>query len=90
MRYDRVQNYSLDREPLAVRIRRGTQMQNLLPWLGRLAGVVGLLLCAVAAIWRLLGNFYLGGIQVATLLQAGTSALVVGCFLLLLGGSARR
>ena len=50
---------------------------------GRIVGSIGLLMCAAAVIWRMLGNYYLAGFDVGTLLQAGTSAVVIGCFLLL-------
>ena len=60
-------------------------MESLLLLLGRLAGIGGLALCVVAAVVRLQGNFYLGAMQVGTLLQAGVAAIVVACFFLLLG-----
>ncbi|WP_300454032.1 hypothetical protein [Accumulibacter sp.] len=59
-------------------------MQTLFLWLGRLAGIGGLALCAFAAITRLLGQFYVGTLQVGTLLQAGVAAIVIACFFLLL------
>ena len=59
-------------------------MNNLLLWFGRLAGVVGLLLIAVAAVVRMKGVYWLGSFQVGTLLLGGTAALVAGCFALLL------
>ena len=65
-------------------------MNDLLKLGGRIAGLIGLLLCSIAVIWRLLGNYYLIGFDLGTLLQAGTSAIVVGCFLLLLGQAERR
>jgi mannose/fructose/N-acetylgalactosamine-specific phosphotransferase system component IIC len=58
-------------------------MENLLTTAGRLIGAVGVVLCALTMIWRLLGNYHLGGFQLATLFQAGTSTVVIGCFLLL-------
>jgi hypothetical protein len=60
-------------------------MDNLLMTGGRLLGALGILLCVLAVIWRLLGNHYLVGFEVASLLQGGTSAVLIGCFLLLLG-----
>ena len=54
-------------------------MNNLLLWFGRLAGVVGLLLIAVAAVVRMKGVYWLGSFQVGTLLLGGTGA---GCRLL--------
>ncbi|WP_291995550.1 hypothetical protein [Candidatus Accumulibacter sp. ACC003] len=64
-------------------------MDGLLLLLGRAAGIVGLGLCLVAAVMRLLGNFYLGTLQLATLLQAGIGGVVIGCFFLLLVLAAR-
>jgi hypothetical protein len=60
-------------------------MNDLLNTGGRWVGASGLLLCALAATWRLLGNYYLGGFEIATLFEGGTSAVLIGCFLLLLG-----
>ena len=65
-------------------------MGNLMTTAGRLIGALGILLCVLAVIWRLFGNFYLAGFEVASLLQGGTSAVVIGCFLLLLGRADRR
>jgi hypothetical protein len=62
---------------------------NLLVMLGRLAGFAGILVCVVAGIARLLGNFYLAGFSVSTLLQAGMAALLVGSFALLLALNQR-
>jgi len=59
-------------------------MDNLLLWLGRLAGVAGLLLIAVAVALRLTGVYWLGAFQVGTVLLGGTAALAAGCFALLL------
>ena len=50
---------------------------------GRVAGLVGLLLVAVAVVARLMGMYVIGGFQAATLLMAGMGALLVGCFALL-------
>jgi hypothetical protein len=65
-------------------------MNDLMLWLGRLAGVVGLLLVAVAVGVRLTGAYWLGGFQVGTMLLGGTAALVAGCFALLLVLTARQ
>lgn len=59
-------------------------MEKLLLLLGRVAGIGGLVLCLVAAMLRLRGDFYLGTLQLVTLLQAGIAGIVIGCFLLLL------
>jgi hypothetical protein len=62
---------------------------NLLVMLGRLAGLAGILVCLMAGIARLLGNYYLAGFAVSTLLQAGMAALLVGSFALLLALNQR-
>lgn len=64
-------------------------MDALLLLLGRAAGFGGLLLCVVAAALRLTGKYYIGTFQVATFLQGGVAALVLGCFFLLLVLTAR-
>ena len=64
-------------------------MNDLFLWLGRLAGVAGLLLCLVALAVRLSGQYFLGGFQLGTLLQVGTAGLAAGCFGLLLSLTLR-
>lgn len=54
-------------------------MEKLLVWTGRLAGLVGVLICAVAVVARFKGAFWLGGLQVGTLLQGGMAAMLLGC-----------
>jgi len=58
-------------------------MDNLLLLVGRLAGIGGALLCAVAVAFRVSGRFLLGAFQLGTLLQAGIAAMILGCFCLL-------
>ena len=55
-------------------------MNNALLWLGRGAGVIGALLCAVAIVTRVAGKYLLGDFQVGTLLLAGSAAMIAGCF----------
>jgi hypothetical protein len=66
-------------------------MDGLLLWIGRAAGVGGLLLCAVAAALRLSGYYWLGSFQLGTMLQGGIAAMVAGCvcFLALLTHGSR-
>lgn len=64
-------------------------MNNLLLWLGRVSGVVGLLLIAAAVVVRLTGAYWLGAFQVGTVLLGGTAALAAGCFALLLVVTSR-
>ena len=54
-------------------------MGKLLLWMGRVGGVVGVILCAGAVLSRLRVDFSLGGFQVGTLLLAGMTALLFGC-----------
>jgi len=54
-------------------------MGKLLLWMGRVGGIVGVILCAVAIVSRLRGEFNLGGFQVGTLLLAGMTAVLLGC-----------
>jgi hypothetical protein len=65
------------------------RMENLFVMFGRLAGFAGVALCLVAGLARILGQFYLVGFSVASLLQAGMAGLLIGCFLLLLAAHSR-
>jgi len=58
-------------------------MNNALLWLGRGAGVIGALVCAVAIVARVAGKYWLAEFQVGTLLLAGSAAMIAGCFCLL-------
>lgn len=67
-------------------------METVLLWVGRLAALAGVLICAWAAWGRLSGTYYFAGFQVGTLLQAGTVALLAACvcFLMVLTARPRR
>lgn len=54
-------------------------MTNLLLWVGRIGGAVGVLTCTVAVLGRLRGVYGIGGFQIGTLLLAGMAAMLVGC-----------
>ena len=54
-------------------------MNNLLLWIGRAAGVAGVLLCIVAAAIRLSGAFWVAGMQVTTLLSGGMALMLAAC-----------
>lgn len=55
------------------------QLQKFLLWVGRLAGLVGVLVCAFAVVARLSGFYQLLDFQVLTVMQAGVAAMVLGC-----------
>jgi hypothetical protein len=65
-------------------------MGNSLVVAGRAVGGLGILACAVAILARLLGHYYLLGFEAESLLQAGTSAVVIGCFALLVARDRTR
>lgn len=54
-------------------------MQVVLIWVARLAGIAGVLVMALAAFARLSGDYWLGGFQVGTILQAGMAVTLVAC-----------
>jgi len=54
-------------------------MELLLLSLGRIAGIAGAAVCAIAGVARLAGAYWLGGFQVTTLLQVGVALMVLGC-----------
>ncbi len=54
-------------------------MNNLLLWIGRSAGLVGALVCAVAVLTRLGGLFWLAGLQVSTWLLGGMALMLGAC-----------
>lgn len=54
-------------------------MAHLLTWIGRLAGVLGVMVCAAALVARLTGSWAIGGIQIGTLFQLGIAAMILAC-----------
>jgi hypothetical protein len=58
---------------------KGAEMEVLLLWLGRAAGIAGTLLCAFAVVLRLTGKFWFAGFQTGTVLAAGAVAMIFGC-----------
>ena len=54
-------------------------LQKFLLWVGRLAGLLGVLICAVAILARLGGTFQIMAFQTGTVLQAGVATMVLGC-----------
>ena len=59
-------------------------------WLGRLFGIVGMAVCAIAGLGRLSGRYTFDGFPVVTIFEGGTALLVAGCFCLLWALAARR
>ena len=51
---------------------------------GRVAGLLGIALCILAVVLRFTGHVAVSGVSAMSLLQGGTTGVVVGCFLLLL------
>jgi hypothetical protein len=54
-------------------------MGNLLLWIGRVAGLLGVVICAASFTARVAQMWTLGGFPVGTLFQAGIAAMVLGC-----------
>ena len=54
-------------------------MKMALLWIGRLAGLLGVLLVTASVLRRASGAFFLGGLQIGTVLQGGIAATVLGC-----------
>ena len=54
-------------------------MAHLLTWIGRLAGCIGVLVCAVALLARVTHTWGVGGIQIGTLLQLGMASMILAC-----------
>lgn len=54
-------------------------MESLLLWVGRLAGIAGVLLLAFSVLARLGGRYIVAGFQTGTLLQMAIAVMVLGC-----------
>ncbi len=49
--------------------------------LGSLAGFTGMLVCLVAVVVRLTGQYFIAGLPLATVFLGGVGLVVSGCFL---------
>jgi hypothetical protein len=58
-------------------------MNAALVWIGRVAGAIGVAVCALGAIARVTGHYTVGNYQAGTLLLAGIASMVAGCLALL-------
>jgi hypothetical protein len=56
-------------------------MEGLLEKIGYGSAIIGFLLCAVAGITRLSGNYLIFNFGTLTLLQAGTALMVLACMI---------
>ena len=63
---------------------------ELLRWAARIAGVIGVVLSVIAGLSRLSGRYEVGSFQALTVLQAGTTAMVLSCLLYLASIAERR
>ena len=54
-------------------------MAQLLTWIGRLAGCLGVVVCAVALMTRLTGSWAVAGVSIGTLLQLGMASMILAC-----------
>ena len=55
------------------------RMQTFLLWVGRLGGLLGVLICLVAVSGRLGGTWAIMYFQIGTIFQAGIATMVLGC-----------
>lgn len=54
-------------------------MKTVLLWIGRLAGLTGVIASVLSLALRLSGTYWLADIPVGTLFQAGVGAMVAAC-----------
>jgi hypothetical protein len=54
-------------------------MTQLLKWVARLAGIAGVIVCAVALLTRLSGSWTVGAVSIGTVFQLGMASMIVAC-----------
>lgn len=64
-------------------------MRKLMDVVGRLSALLGVLMCVVAGLSRIIGAYYLAGFEVLTLFQGGIALMVVACVLRLYRGDVQ-
>ena len=64
-------------------------MNNAYLTVGKIVGFIGVAICIIAVIVRVTGHFVAGGLSAESLFAGGTTAIMTGCFLLLLARADR-
>lgn len=54
-------------------------MDNAIAMAGKIAAYVGVLVCLITGVWRLLGGYFLFGYELSTIFHFGTSLMVFAC-----------
>jgi hypothetical protein len=65
-------------------------MHGLLLWVGRVAGLAGAALCALAFVARLQNLWTIGGYSIGSILQTGMAGMLLGCLAYLAVVAERR
>ena len=56
-------------------------MRQLLALTGSIAGVLGILICAISGLARLSGSYHLAGYEATTVFTVGTGIMVFACLI---------
>lgn len=64
-------------------------MSNIMEQAGKVIGIAGIALCAVAGVARVSGSYHLGGFQSMTLFDVGVGLMVAACLAYLHGQASR-
>ena len=64
-------------------------MRSAFVWLGRFVAIVGVGILAVAVGFRLSGRYFVGDLQVGTVLNGGMAALLLACTCFLVALTSR-
>ena len=54
-------------------------MNRLIEISGNLVALLGVLVCLIAGTARILGNWYVGGVEILPLFTVGVALMVMGC-----------
>jgi hypothetical protein len=60
-------------------LSRRKTMDKLILWTGNIAGLLGILLCAISGAGRLSGAYLLAGLEAGTLFLLGVGLMVFAC-----------
>ena len=56
-------------------------MKEKIALISNVAGILGIVMCAVAGLFRLTGQFYVGGYEALTIFNAGVAVMVFSALL---------
>lgn len=62
-------------------IARSVPMKQTIAWVSNFVGLIGVVMCAAAGLFRMTGQFYIAGYEVVTVFNAGVGVMMFSALL---------